>query len=361
MTVPTGLTVSGTPITTSGTLAVVFASGYSIPTNTGQSNWNTAYTYSTVGHLPLAGGTLTGDLTLDDGSGGSPHIIFQDDDDVKFRVYNDDTNTLIITREGNSGADFVIQADASNYTSSYLTIGGSTVSPTKIGQWNTAYGWGNHAGLYLSLGGGTMSGDVDMGGNRITEGVFVTQSGTSDDFLKGDGTLDSTAYLPLTGGTLSGDVTFTGATHHAMWDKSASALEFWDNAKLTFGDPGGTPDLEIYHDGSNSYINETGTGDLIIKGGNDIIFKDAVDNLLVNMNQSNSVELYYGGSKKFETTSTGATVTGSIQMSDDTDTASASKVGTQRYRTSGNNSYVDMCMQTGATTYEWINILENNW
>ena len=54
-------------------------------------------------------------------------------------------------------------------------------------------------------------------------------------------------------------------------------------------------------------------------------------------------------------------VDGGIQMADDTDTASATKVGTQRYRTSGNNSYVDMCMQTGATTYEWINILENNW
>ena len=64
MTVPTGLTVSGTPITTSGTLAVVFASGYSIPTNTGQSNWNTAYAYSQVGHLPLAGGTLTAGATI---------------------------------------------------------------------------------------------------------------------------------------------------------------------------------------------------------------------------------------------------------------------------------------------------------
>ncbi len=35
---------------------------YSITTNN-SSNWNTAYTYSQVGHLPLAGGTLTGGLT----------------------------------------------------------------------------------------------------------------------------------------------------------------------------------------------------------------------------------------------------------------------------------------------------------
>ena len=86
---------------------------------------------------------------------------------------------------------------------------------------------------------------------------------------------------------------------------------FPDNAKLTFGDVT-TPDLEIYHDGTDSYIAEVGTGDLIISGGNDIIFKDAVGNLLVNMNQSDRVELYFGGSKKFETYSTGAGVTGNL-------------------------------------------------
>lgn len=43
MTVPTGLSISGSPITTSGTLAVSFASGYSIPTTAKQTNWDTAY------------------------------------------------------------------------------------------------------------------------------------------------------------------------------------------------------------------------------------------------------------------------------------------------------------------------------
>ena len=43
MTVPTGLSVSGTPVTSSGTLAVTYASGYSIPTDTKQTNWDTAY------------------------------------------------------------------------------------------------------------------------------------------------------------------------------------------------------------------------------------------------------------------------------------------------------------------------------
>lgn len=43
LTAPTGLQVTGSPITTSGTLALTFQAGYSIPTNTSQSNWDTAY------------------------------------------------------------------------------------------------------------------------------------------------------------------------------------------------------------------------------------------------------------------------------------------------------------------------------
>lgn len=38
MTVPTGLSVAGSPITTAGTLALTFAAGYSIPTDAVQTN-----------------------------------------------------------------------------------------------------------------------------------------------------------------------------------------------------------------------------------------------------------------------------------------------------------------------------------
>jgi hypothetical protein len=57
-------------------------------------------------------------------------------------------------------------------------------------------------------------------------------------------------------------------------------------------------------------------------------------------------------------------VDGGIQLSDDTDAASADKVGTFRYRTlagSPNKSFLEMCMQTGASTYEWVIIKENSW
>ena len=47
MSVPTGLVVTGSPITSSGTLAVTFAAGYSIPTTIKQSQWDDAYTWVT--------------------------------------------------------------------------------------------------------------------------------------------------------------------------------------------------------------------------------------------------------------------------------------------------------------------------
>jgi hypothetical protein len=54
-------------------------------------------------------------------------------------------------------------------------------------------------------------------------------------------------------------------------------------------------------------------------------------------------------------------VNGGVQLANDTASPSASKVGTFRYRTSGRSSYVDMCMQTGAGVYAWVNIVTNSW
>lgn len=60
MTVPTGLSISGTPITTSGTLALTLTSGYSIPTTANQTNWSTAYTHSQDTSGSVHGSTTVG-------------------------------------------------------------------------------------------------------------------------------------------------------------------------------------------------------------------------------------------------------------------------------------------------------------
>lgn len=63
MSVPTGFSISGNPITTSGTLAISFAAGYSLPTTIKQSNWDDAYTW--VSNFPSQTGNGGKYLTTD--------------------------------------------------------------------------------------------------------------------------------------------------------------------------------------------------------------------------------------------------------------------------------------------------------
>ena len=118
--------------------------------------------------------------------------------------------------------------------------------------------------------------------------------------------------LTVTGvSTFSDDVTFIGAAANITFDKSANALLFADDAELKFGDGG---DLKIYHDGANSYVSDVGTGDLRLSGS--FVKLNNVGNTatMVKATDGGSVELNHNGSKKFETTTTGVTITGGVQV-----------------------------------------------
>lgn len=101
------------------------------------------------------------------------------------------------------------------------------------------------------------------------------------------------AYLPLAGGTM------TGNTIHG------------DNVKSIYGSPGN--DLEIYHDGGNSYIRDTGTGGLRITTDIFRVLDITNAEVMIKAEQNAAVELYYDSVKKFETTSTGVSVTTEIK------------------------------------------------
>ena len=62
--VPLGFTVLNSPITTNGIIGLGYAEGYSLPSNSIQSNWSSAYAYSLIEHLPLTGGNLSGNLGI---------------------------------------------------------------------------------------------------------------------------------------------------------------------------------------------------------------------------------------------------------------------------------------------------------
>ena len=82
-----------------------------------------------------------------------------------------------------------------------------------------------------------------------------------------------------------------------------------DGKKLKFG---ASADLQIYHDGSNSYIDENGTGDLILKSNSAAIRMQHHSEMMLKGIANGAVELYHNNSKKLETTSSGVKITGTI-------------------------------------------------
>jgi len=88
-----------------------------------------------------------------------------------------------------------------------------------------------------------------------------------------------------------------------------SGVDFNDSVKARFGTGN---DLEIYHDGSDSYIHDTGTGYLLIKGSQVVAIQSANADAMITAQAGNDIKLYYDGSQKFNTSSTGATVTGTL-------------------------------------------------
>lgn len=92
--------------------------------------------------------------------------------------------------------------------------------------------------------------------------------------------------------------------------KTAGNLTFNDNVKANFGTSG---DLSIFHDGSHSYITDSGTGNLKILSSQ-IDFLGGADGAetMATFVDDGAASLYYDNTKRFETTSTGATVTGNI-------------------------------------------------
>ena len=119
-------------------------------------------------------------------------------------------------------------------------------------------------------------------------------------------------------------------------------------------------DLKIYHDSSNSYITNT-TGNLIIRDTTDAVYiqapsilfqDDTLSEDIAKFISDGAVELYYNGVKKFETTSGGISVTGTIEASGNLDVPDWGqlKLGTGDdlliYH-NGSHSYIDNTSGTG--------------
>jgi hypothetical protein len=105
-------------------------------------------------------------------------------------------------------------------------------------------------------------------------------------------------------GGLRNYITLNGSEALTKFGQDA---KFGDSKVLKFGD---SNDLQIYHDGSNSYIKDAGTGNLRIDATNFYVRNSAGTELKIGAIDDGAVDLYHNGSKKLATTSTGIDVTG---------------------------------------------------
>ena len=210
--------------------------------------------------------------------------------------------------------------------------------------------------------------EVFLNGAKLSAADFTATNGTSIVLASGatvGDTLDVVAYgtqtianvytqtqsdaryLQLTGGTLTGDLTGTTSTFSGdvtIADKivhsgdtntairfpavdtvtietdgserlrvnSSGNILIPDNGKALFGTGS---DLEIYHDGSASYIHDNGTGDLnlAMESGSKIVIQGGTSgNHIAEFNYNGAAELMHNGSQKFATSATGVTVTGTV-------------------------------------------------
>ena len=135
-----------------------------------------------------------------------------------------------------------------------------------------------------------------------------------------DGALASqTEKLRITsGGNVGINSTVPIATLDVNGTLNVSGVStFQDNVNLGDGDRlrlGDSQDLQIYHGGSNSIIQDAGVGDLFIAGDNVVrITNSGFTETKALFTTNGSVELYYDNSKKFETTGAGVTVFGTTE------------------------------------------------
>ena len=178
-----------------------------------------------------------------------------------------------------------------------LTLIGDFTSTSATAQFTNITASGNISssgiGTFASL---DISGDIDVDGTTNLDVVDI------------DGAVDMASTLVIASHiTASGNISGSGTG-------SFGAIQMNDTNVLSFGD---SQDLAIYHDGSNSYIEDVGTGQLKIIGGTAVNILSPNDESMGVFTANGGVDLYFNDTKKFETQIGGVNVTGAITASGD--------------------------------------------
>ena len=360
------------------------------------SSGNVDFRTGTQVRSDIGAGTGAGDITSVSGSGNVSGITLSGDHssgDACLTLGGTFSTTTSSITNFNSGVGTIV--DGCGFTTCTGTVTGAAGSNTQV-QFNNSGNFGGSSnltfdGTNLTVGGKVIAqeivtnivsqsisfatgsnifGDEISDTHTFTGSVNVTGSLNLPDNVKanfGDGSDlqiyhdGSDSYIEQSGtgdlifktSNAAGDILFkSGSVAFMFMDSSQTAIRMkrltkWDdNIKATFGDGG---DLQIYHDGSNSYIYDGGVGDLNIVA-TDLNLKAASDELYLTATSNGAVELYHDNSKKFSTTTDGINVVGEVSSSGklyigttDTNTSSTSALvlnGTEvEKRTLGSNAF----------------------
>jgi hypothetical protein len=246
------------------------------------ANYNSTLTTALATKLPKAGGTMTGDLSF----GDNDKAIFGAGSD--FRIYHDGNNSYI-----EDVGDGILSIDTNGSMIQLVSDGsganGKMSEFIKDGAVKLYYD--NNLKLATTSTGISVTGNVAVSGT--VDGVDIAAFKTSFDNLSTDIVSDTTPQL---GGAL---------------DVNGHSISFGDNEKARFGN---ADDLQIYHNGSHTFVTNT-TGNMYIQDDNYVEIGSSSGEVYIGASKDGAVNLRYDNSKKIETTSSGVDVTGNIAVS----------------------------------------------
>ena len=236
---------------------------------------------------------------------------------------------MVILRSGNVGigttspAYKLDVAGTGNFTG--LVSGITPVAAANFVTKAYVDGSGGGTGPFLPLAGGTLSGnlklndDVQLNIGSSGSDLRLVHSSNNSYIQNFVGDLQISNYADDKDILFRCDDGAGGLATYLFLDGSNKRIQFntdfitGDNNKITFGNSG---DLQIYHDGSNSYIQDTsGTGDLRVDTSTFRLRSANGGETMIRAFEDGAVILSHNNFDKLTTTSTGVTVTGNVLAS----------------------------------------------
>ena len=172
-----------------------------------------------------------------------------------------DVDDLVISGQLTSGSAVVGSAVTSNLSG--INVSGAVTATSFSGDGSGLTGVASTD--YIITGtAATFTNQVDIDNLGVT-GITTTGIATISTSVAVGAAVTVTATTivvdPAVTTTIDGDVNFQGGNYNIARSRANSSIDFDDNAKARFGS---SQDLEIYHNATNSVINDAGTGDLLL-------------------------------------------------------------------------------------------------